>query len=159
LREVSAEIADLEQVDELLIVTGKAAGPTADFLRFIDASPVAERIDHFTEDMKAEGNGELDLKLVLPLRNLVNAKVGGSYRFDGNRLTVDNDLPPLTDVRGFSVDGGCQDSRGRQCPGQYRRGNQHCDPAAPVPASGLRSSCGQRKMDWQRARQEKERRS
>jgi uncharacterized protein (TIGR02099 family) len=107
LREVSAEIADLEQVDELLIVTGKAAGPTADFLRFIDASPVAERIDHFTEDMKAEGNGELDLKLVLPLRNLVNAKVGGSYRFDGNRLTVDNDLPPLTDVRGalrFSAD-------------------------------------------------------
>jgi uncharacterized protein (TIGR02099 family) len=107
LREVRAEIADLEQTEELLIVTGKAAGPTGDFLRFIEASPVGERIDHFTEDMKAEGNGELDLKLTLPLRKLANAKVDGSYRFDGNRLTVDSDLPPLTDVRGalrFSAD-------------------------------------------------------
>jgi uncharacterized protein (TIGR02099 family) len=107
LREVRAEIADLEQADELLIVTGKAAGPTADFLRFIEASPVGERIDHFTEDMKAEGNGELDLKLSLPLRKLANSKVDGSYRFDGNRLTVDSDLPPLTEVRGalrFSAD-------------------------------------------------------
>ena len=107
LREVSAEIADLEQGDELLIVTGKAAGPTADFLRFIEASPVGERIDHFTEDMKAEGSGELGLKLSLPLRKLDRSKVDGSYRFDGNRLTVDSDLPPLTEVRGalrFSAD-------------------------------------------------------
>ena len=100
LREVRAEIADIEQAEELLTVSGKAAGPTADFLRFIEASPVGERIDHFTEDMKAEGNGELDLKLSLPLRRMTNSKVDGSYRFDGNRLKVDNDLPPLTEVRG-----------------------------------------------------------
>ena len=100
LREVRAEIADLELAEELLTVTGKAVGPTADFLRFIEASPVGERIDHFTEDMKAEGAGELDLKLGLPLRRLTNSKVDGSYRFDGNRLTVDSDLPPLADVRG-----------------------------------------------------------
>ncbi len=100
LREVRAEIADIEQAEELLIVTGKASGPTADFLRFIEASPVGERIDHFTEEMKAEGNGELDLKLSLPLRRMTDSKVDGSYRFDGNRLTVDNDLPTLTEVRG-----------------------------------------------------------
>ena len=107
LREVRAEIADLEQEDGLLTVTGKAVGPTADFLRFIETSPVGERIDHFTEDMKAEGNGELDLKLNLPLRRMTNSKVDGSYRFDGNRLTVDSDLPPLAEVRGalsFSAD-------------------------------------------------------
>ena len=100
LHEVRAEIADLEQTEEMLTITGKAAGATADFLRFIEASPVGERIDHFTEDMKAEGNGELDLKLNLPLRRMTNSKVDGSYRFDGNRLTVDNDLPPLGEVRG-----------------------------------------------------------
>jgi len=107
LHDVHAEIADIEQMEELLTVTGKAAGPTADFLRFIEASPVGERIDHFTEDMKAEGNGELDLKLSLPLRRLTNSKVDGSYRFDSNRLTVDGDLPPLAEVRGalrFSAD-------------------------------------------------------
>jgi uncharacterized protein (TIGR02099 family) len=100
LREVRAEIADIEQAEELLTVTGKAAGATADFLRFIEASPVGDRIDHFTEDMKAEGNGELDLKLALPLRRMTNSKVDGSYRFDGNRLKVDDDLPPLAEVRG-----------------------------------------------------------
>jgi uncharacterized protein (TIGR02099 family) len=107
LREVRAEIADIESPEEMLVVTGKASGPTADFLRFIEASPVGERIDHFTEEMKAEGNGELDLKLGLPLRRMANSKVDGSYRFDGNRLTVDKDLPPLAEVRGalrFSAD-------------------------------------------------------
>ena len=107
LREVRAEIADIEQTEELLTVTGKAAGPTADFLRFIETSPVGERIDHFTEEMKAEGSGELDLKLSLPLRQLDKSGVAGSYRFDGNRLTVDNDLPPLAEIRGslrFSAD-------------------------------------------------------
>ncbi|MCM2287465.1 MAG: TIGR02099 family protein [Sulfuritalea sp.] len=107
LREVRAEIADIEQAEELLTVSGKARGATADFLRFIEASPVGERIDHFTEEMKAEGNGELELKLSLPLRRMSNSRVDGSYRFDGNRLTVDNDLPPLGDVRGalrFSAD-------------------------------------------------------
>jgi len=100
LRDVRAEIADLDQVEELLTVSGKAVGPTADFLHFIEASPVGERIDHFTEDMKAEGSGELDLKLALPLRRLAASRIDGSYRFDGNRLVVDNDLPPLTEVRG-----------------------------------------------------------
>ncbi|MBI3093834.1 MAG: TIGR02099 family protein [Rhodocyclales bacterium] len=107
LREVRAEIADIEQADELLTVSGKAAGPTADFLRFIEASPVGERIDHFTEEMRAEGRGELELKLALPLRRLANSSVDGSYRFDDNRLTVDDDLPPLAEVRGklrFSAD-------------------------------------------------------
>lgn len=107
LHDVSAEIADLETPEELLTVTGKAAGPTTDFLRYIEASPVGEHIDHFTQDMKASGNGGLDIKLDLPLRRLEHTQVAGKYRFDGNRLTVDADLPPLADVRGqlqFSAD-------------------------------------------------------
>ncbi len=100
LHEVRAEIADLEQVEELLSVSGKVSGPTADFLRFIESSPVGERIDHFTDEMQAEGSGELDLKLALPLRKMSGSKIDGSYRFDGNRLVVDSDLPPLTEVRG-----------------------------------------------------------
>ena len=100
LHDVRAEIADLETLEELLTVTGKATGPTTDFLRYIEASPVGEHIDHFTEEMKATGNGELDIKLDLPLRLMEHTKIAGKYRFDGNRLTVDADLPPLTDVRG-----------------------------------------------------------
>jgi uncharacterized protein (TIGR02099 family) len=57
--------------------------------------------------MKAEGNGDLDLKLRLPLRRIAHSVVDGNYRFDGNRLTVDDDLPPISDVHGalrFSTD-------------------------------------------------------
>ncbi|MCF8197634.1 MAG: TIGR02099 family protein [Sulfuritalea sp.] len=107
IKGVRAEIADLESDKNILTVTGTAAGPTAEFLRFIEASPVGERIDHFTEDMRAEGSGALDLKLQLPLYQLPDSKVDGNYRFDGNRLVVDGDLPPLTNVRGslkFSSD-------------------------------------------------------
>ncbi|MCF8179738.1 MAG: TIGR02099 family protein, partial [Sulfuritalea sp.] len=107
VKDVHAVIEDLAKQDNLLTVTGKATGPTAEFLRFIESSPVGERIDHFTEDMRAEGSGGLELKLQLPLHQLENSKVDGNYRFDGNRLTVDKDLPPLTDVRGglqFSSD-------------------------------------------------------
>ncbi|HEY6896440.1 MAG TPA: YhdP family protein [Rhodocyclaceae bacterium] len=97
---VTAEIPDLLAPEEMLIVKGKAKGPTPSFLRFIEASPVGERIDHFTEDMAASGNGELDLHIELPLRHLANATVAGGYRFDGNKVTVDADIPPLEDVRG-----------------------------------------------------------
>lgn len=107
LREVRAEIPDIERMDEILNIKGKAHGATANFLNFIEASPVGEQIDHFTEDMRAEGNGELSLALTLPLRRLTQTRVNGTYRFDGNRLTVDPDLPPLGEVRGqvnFSAD-------------------------------------------------------
>lgn len=100
LSEVSAEIADLDAADNILLVAGKAAGPTADFLRFIETSPVGTAVDHFTEDMTAAGNGQMDLKLVLPLQHLADTKIEGGYQLAGNRLKVDADLPPLTDVTG-----------------------------------------------------------
>ncbi|MFA7269150.1 MAG: YhdP family protein [Sterolibacterium sp.] len=100
LSEVKAEIADLEVPEELIVISGNAAGPTADFLRFIDDSPVSEHIDHFTDDMKAVGSGHLKLKLVLPLRHLSETKTEGIFEFAGNKLLLDGDLPQLTDVNG-----------------------------------------------------------
>ena len=104
---VSAEIPDLETNEEQLRISGKASGPTAEFLKFIEASPIGERIEHFTAPMAAAGNGDLDLRLALPLRHLDQTQVEGRYRFANNRVTVDADLPPLTDVNGelrFSAD-------------------------------------------------------
>lgn len=100
LADVRAEIADLDAPEEILNVTGRARGETQRFLDFIEASPVGERIDHFTETMVATGNGELDLKLALPLRRLVSSQVQGRYRFTDNRLEVLRDLPPFTAVQG-----------------------------------------------------------
>lgn len=100
LADVRAEIADLAAHEELLTVTGRAKGETQRFLDFIEASPVGNRIDHFTESMAATGTGELDLKLVLPLRHIDNAQVQGRYRFADNRLEVLRALPPFTAAQG-----------------------------------------------------------
>lgn len=97
---VTAEIADLELPEELITIVGRAAGATGDFLRFIEASPVGERIDHFTEDMTATGNGELNLRLDMPLRHVVDTRVDGRYRFANNQVLPVPDMPPLTDVNG-----------------------------------------------------------
>ena len=96
----TAEIPDLEVAEELLLVKGSAAGPTAEFLRYIDASPVAERIDGFTSGMRAEGNGRLALSLTIPLRHSKDSRVEGEFVFAGNRLVVDSALPPLLDAAG-----------------------------------------------------------
>lgn len=101
LADVKAEIPDLAAAaGEQMIITGVARGPTADFLRFIEASPVGDRIDHFTEDMTANGDGELNLRLDMPLRHVVDTQVDGRYRFQGNGLVYDPDLPPLADING-----------------------------------------------------------
>jgi uncharacterized protein (TIGR02099 family) len=100
LSDVRAEIADLDAPEEILAVTGKAQGPTQQFLDFIEASPVGERIDHFTQPMSAEGKGELELKLVMPLRHLVDTQVQGRFHFADNQLRVLPELPPFTAAQG-----------------------------------------------------------
>lgn len=100
LGKVAVEIADLEAPEELLSIQGNVSGPTAEFLRFIEHSPVAERIDRFTSGMKAEGNGQLAIKILLPLRHLNDSRVEGSYVFSGNQVSVDSTVPTLADASG-----------------------------------------------------------
>jgi uncharacterized protein (TIGR02099 family) len=100
LTRVHAVIPDLVGPYEIIEVTGDAQGPSNEFMRFVNASPVADKIDHFIDGMQAQGRGQLALKLFLPLRELEKSRVEGSYRFLANRLRVDNDLPPLENVDG-----------------------------------------------------------
>ncbi|WP_319241127.1 YhdP family protein [uncultured Propionivibrio sp.] len=97
-----AEIPDLDALDPVILVKGQADGATSEFLKFIDQSPVAERIDRFTDTMQAVGNGHLDLSLKIPLdeKKLSEAKIDGAYRFQNNEVTVDTALPPLRQVNG-----------------------------------------------------------
>jgi len=97
---VTVDIPDFESHEEMLLVRGLAQGPTAEFLRFIEQSPVAAQIDHFTDGMKASGNGRLDLELDIPLRHALDTHLRGDYRFQNNQLQPIPDLPPLTQVNG-----------------------------------------------------------
>lgn len=100
LTDVVAEIHDLEADEEVLHVRGRANGPTQRFLDFIEASPVGGMIDHFTAPMQASGNGELQLKLTLPLRQVADTAVDGRYRFSANELRVLPDLPVFSAAQG-----------------------------------------------------------
>lgn len=100
LADVHVEIPDFESHEEILLVRGAASGPTSEFLRFIEHSPVADKIDRFTDGMKASGNGHLDLQLDLPLRHVADTRVRGDYRFLNNQLQPLPGLPPLTQVNG-----------------------------------------------------------
>ena len=83
---VRAEIPDVWNEPRVLSVVGDAEGPTAEFLSFIEKSPVADMIDHFTDGMRAEGNGKLALKLTIPLGNTSNTKVVGIFQFLNNSI-------------------------------------------------------------------------
>ena len=99
LGRVHAEIPDLEPDIKHLRVSGEAEGPTGEFLRFIETSPVTDMIDRFTEGKRATGNGRLALKLDIPLRGEEKVKVAGAYQFFNNRVLI-NDLPPIEQVNG-----------------------------------------------------------
>ncbi|MCL2525075.1 MAG: TIGR02099 family protein [Betaproteobacteria bacterium] len=100
LSDVSAVIPDFEVAEAMLLVRGAAAGPTGEFLNFIQRSPLTERLGYFIEDMQAKGNGRLDLELDLPLQRIDETRLRGRYRFQDNELQVLAALPPLTQVSG-----------------------------------------------------------
>ncbi|MCL2644132.1 MAG: hypothetical protein FWD51_01570, partial [Betaproteobacteria bacterium] len=84
---IRVEIPDLEEA--VMTIEGGANGPSSDFLRFISESPLSERLSGFTESLRSEGNGQLNLKLVMPLHELSNVEVAGEYRFAANRVRLD----------------------------------------------------------------------
>src|SRR5262249_4737604 len=67
LTNVHVLMADLRNRDQPLEVSGEAEGPTAEFLTFVEKSPVNAMIDRFAEGVHAQGRGKLALKLSLPL--------------------------------------------------------------------------------------------
>jgi uncharacterized protein (TIGR02099 family) len=100
LTRATAGIADLRAPAPVLRIEGEAAGPTADFLRFVAESPVADWIDHFTDGAEANGAGKLTVKLELPLGKPETNKVAGEYTFSGNRIKLAADVPAITQLNG-----------------------------------------------------------
>ena len=109
-------------------VSGQADGSTAEFLRFLQVSPLRETAAGFAGGMKADGRGKLRLKLDLPLAAPAKTRVAGEYDFGANQVTVLPWLPPveaasgrvtfgetgftLHDVRGRFLGGGVSISGG-----------------------------------------------
>jgi uncharacterized protein (TIGR02099 family) len=100
LQEVKVAIPHLADGALRVQLSGQVQGPTAEFLRFLQESPLRTSAGRFTNDISAAGDGRLRLKLDLPLAEPSATKVSGDYEFAGNRIALDKQLPPLEAARG-----------------------------------------------------------
>ena len=78
----------------------RGLGADPDFLRFIDESPVAGWIEHFTDGAEATGSGKLALKLDLPLGKPADNHIAGEYTFASNRVKLAGGVPVLNHLNG-----------------------------------------------------------
>ncbi|HEX9179087.1 MAG TPA: DUF3971 domain-containing protein, partial [Burkholderiales bacterium] len=97
---VRAEIPDLTANDPALVVEGDAEGPTSEFLRFVEESPVDEHVGGFTRGMRATGSGKLALRMRMPLDRTDQTRLSGSYRFLNNRVELGPEAPVLEQLNG-----------------------------------------------------------
>lgn len=95
-----AVIPVLDAEHPVLEVIGDAQGPASEGIRFVNNSPVSEAIDHFTDGMKANGNGKLHLELRIPLDNVDATKVKGVYEVSNGTLSGDSSFPELSRISG-----------------------------------------------------------
>lgn len=79
-------IPELHHPDPVLEVDGTVAGDTADYLRFIAASPLQKNLTLRSDDVHAQGSGKLALSLRLPLHHMHDSQSAGIYQFSGNKL-------------------------------------------------------------------------
>ncbi|HEU5178198.1 MAG TPA: YhdP family protein, partial [Burkholderiales bacterium] len=105
---VRAQVPSFKGAARRVLVSGQADGATAEFLKYLESSPLSETAGSFVTSMKAEGRGKLRLKLELPLADLKQTKVAGEYEFAANRVKVLDELPPIDEAAGrltFTDDG------------------------------------------------------
>jgi uncharacterized protein (TIGR02099 family) len=117
LANVRASIPRLADASPQLTVTGQAEGATANFLSYIESSPVRGMVSGLTDEMSASGRGRLRLDLQLPLKDLRATRVGGEFEILDNNVVVHRGLPAIERAAGrisFTQSGiAVHDVRGR----------------------------------------------
>ncbi|CAG0982804.1 hypothetical protein BURK1_01835 [Burkholderiales bacterium] len=93
------EIDDLSASVPKLTVDGEASGPTAEFVHFIQTSPVAGWIGHALDGTQVAGNGKLALRLGIPLGAVDRSTVAGEYTMAANQWRAPG-VPLLSQVDG-----------------------------------------------------------
>jgi uncharacterized protein YhdP len=88
LSNVRVGIASLLAAQTVVTVDGQAEGPTEEFLKYIQQSPVRRMVEGFTDGMRAEGRGKLRLRMELPLDDTAKSRVAGEFQFAGNSVVL-----------------------------------------------------------------------
>ncbi|WP_244787021.1 YhdP family protein [Cupriavidus pauculus] len=150
LRDVSGQIDDMSDHGHLTI-DGAASGAVQSFLRYVASSPVRGWTGNITDNARAPGNGNLKLKLDLPLSHAAGSKVNGEFHFPGNDVTLFPELPTLLgasgvvafDEHGFQLN----NVRGRFIGGETRiAGGTQPDGTTRVTINGTATAAGLREV-------------
>lgn len=146
VRDVSGRIDELDSHGRLTL-EGLAQGPVHGFLRYLVSSPIHEWTGGIAAGARASGNGELRLKLDLPLIDAEKARVEGRFALQGNDLLLSPGTPMLTGAHGtvaFREHGFTLDNvRGRLLGGEVRaNGGTQQDGTVRVSAAGTVSGRG-----------------
>ena len=81
-------------------VQGKVQGPLADSLAMVNTSPISPMLNAALARTGASGNADVDLELLLPIRDLAQSRVQGTVTLAGNDVQVTPDTPLLARARG-----------------------------------------------------------
>jgi uncharacterized protein (TIGR02099 family) len=99
LQHVSGQIADLGNRASNFVIDGKAHGPLADLLDYLNESAAGSLTGHVTEKVRASGPATLDLKLTFPRTPKPHVRVAGTVGLFGNTLTHP-EWPPFERLKG-----------------------------------------------------------
>jgi len=100
VQNVSVTLPDMLSDRLSLIVRGESSGATQHALNYINNSPLRVALKNFTQEIKARGDGKLNLLLNIPLSGSDDIKVQGSYRFNDNDVDLGEFIPTLSKVNG-----------------------------------------------------------
>jgi len=97
---VRVSIPELAVPSRHLLISGQAAGPSAEFLKFVATSPVRAKVGGMTDHLQVAGNGRLRLKIDMPLEDLSATKIAGEFDFAGNNIEAHPQLPAVERATG-----------------------------------------------------------
>jgi uncharacterized protein (TIGR02099 family) len=100
LSTANAVIPDVGSPDPMLEVRSELEGQTSDLLRFVQESPLEERVGGFIDGMRASGRGRLSLRVEVPLNRSLETTVAGVYTFADNMLDPGDGTPALAQLSG-----------------------------------------------------------
>ncbi len=99
LDRVTGRIANLGDHASSLVIDGKAHGPLADLLDYLNKSAAGAMTGHVGETLRASGPATLDLQLTVPRTVEPHVSVTGLVGLHGNTLTRPQ-WPPLAQLTG-----------------------------------------------------------
>jgi uncharacterized protein (TIGR02099 family) len=96
----TAAIPDAASPDPVAEVRAELEGATSDLLRYVQESPIEERVGDFIDGMRASGRGRLTVRVDVPLNRSVDTQLSGLYTFADNTLDPGEGAPVLAQLSG-----------------------------------------------------------